>query len=182
MSTKLKYVMRVSDDLHYFRHDPTFDKPVRLRGLVGSPEYVEHHATLLAQVMVGKAKPLHKAVAERVVEYLPGSLGWVIERFLVSRKFVKPAPAGYSDGTKVRYRILLSAIKEKCGGCPINIMRRSHVRKLCDEVEKASGASTADAVLRLISQLWKFARDVEECKIDEDAANPASGHEARYAV
>jgi len=99
MTTKLKFVKVARDPRggaprHYFRYR---GKTTRLRGQPGSPEYLRHHAELIAAIN-GKQPPipspavikfrpkrhidrmLAPAPAERptIVAHMPGSVGWVV--------------------------------------------------------------------------------------------------------
>jgi integrase len=170
MTIALKYVQRQAN-YHYFRFPGA--KRVRLEGMPGSPEYMAQYELLLAST-----RPVDKpAIVPARIGFLPSSVGWVIERFLASKKFT-----GKAAGTQVAYRRVLDLIKREIGGCDIADMRRSHVKRMTADIAAAHTASVADMALRLTSALWKFARDLPDCKIDDDTANPARDIEARYQV
>jgi integrase len=170
MTMALRYIQR-QGVYHYFRFPGM--KNVRIDGLPGSPEYLAHYERLLVHV---RPMPVIEP-PPAPVEYLPGSIGWVIKQFMVDKKFTRKAA-----GTQGTYRRVLDLIKREIGGCDIADMRRSHVKRLTADIAANHGDSVADMAMTLTSRLWKFARDLPDCEISDDAMNPVNDIERRYQV
>src|SRR5262245_36505528 len=119
----LKYIQRAGK-YHYFRYPGA--PRVRMLGETGSPEYLEHYKKLLtvaeqpdviafpnARRSVGR--PLKSAASParaQLAMFLPGTIGWVIDKFLVSdSKFRKK----YSAGTQDSYRRVITIIRDELG-------------------------------------------------------------------
>jgi hypothetical protein len=72
----LPYVQRVGK-YHYFRMKGF--KKQRIKGEPGSLEYLQHYNELLT-----RATGFPTPIPEGRVRFLPGSIGWVIERYMVT--------------------------------------------------------------------------------------------------
>jgi integrase len=114
---------------------------------------------LLARIKANAAGPKN-------VAFLPGSLGWVIERFLASQAFENRARA-----TKKNYRRILDQLRERYGAGMLRDLKPRHVKVIRNEMRDASTTTGADIALSLISILWNFA---EELGLELDA-NPTRG-------
>jgi integrase len=189
MTALLKYVQR-QGNYHYFRYP---DAPrVRLLGAPGSSEYVEHYKQLLnvaeqpdvvafpnARRSVGRPLKSMAAPSAKLAVFLPGQIGWIIDKFLVSdSKFRKK----YSAGTQDSYRRAIAIIRDELGGAQIADLKRSNVTHFLAKVAEQRGTARADYVKLVLSLLWKFACGLPQAKIDEDAANPTRDLEAHYQV
>jgi integrase len=189
MTALLKYIQR-QGKYHYFRYP---DAPrVRMLGEPGSPEYVEQYKQLLnvaeqpdvvafpnARRSVGR--PLKSAAVPRteLAVFLPGMIGWIIDKFLVSdSKFRKK----YAAGTQDSYRRAIAIIRDELGGAMIADLKRSNVTHFLAKIAEERGTARADYVKLVLSLLWKFACGLAQAKIDEDAANPTRDLEAHYRV
>jgi len=117
---------------------------------------------LLTQI---KANPI---AIKNNVAFMRGSLGWVIERFLVSRAYETRAEA-----TKRNYRRVIDTLKQRYGTGLIKDLQPRHVKKIRNEMRDAFTASAADIAIGVISTLWDFAD--EELGLDLDGADPAYG-------
>lgn len=199
MTARLDYLKIAPDPRggaprHYFRFN---GKTARLRGEPGSADYLAHHAELLALCLAGKgpakavAKPTQApavvvmpprprraidamlapapVVAPERVAYLPGSIGWTIERYLGSGEFGSKQP-----GTQKNYRILLDALKAKLGAGMIADLNMKHVTLFCREVQEERGPSRGRAMLAVISNVWQFALGLVEANMPDDPRNPTT--------
>jgi integrase len=102
------------------------------------------------------------------VAYMRGSLGWVIEKFLLS-----PEYEGKAEATKRNYRRVLDALKEKYGAGLMKDLEPRHVKKIRNEIRQAFTGTTADLAVAALSTLWDFAD--EQLALDLDGADPTHG-------
>jgi hypothetical protein len=77
---------------------------------------------LLARIKANAAGPKN-------VAFLPGSLGWVIERFLASQAFENRARA-----TKKNYRRILDQLRERYGAGMLRDLKPRHVKVIRNEM------------------------------------------------
>jgi integrase len=85
---------------------------------------------------------------------MPGSLGWVIEKFLASPLYNERAKT-----TKVNYRRILDQLREGYGTGLLRDLQPRHIRQIRNEVAAKSTTTGADIAVGLISILWDFATE-----------------------
>jgi integrase len=161
-SIRLKYLHSFRDRFgraHYY---------FRYRGnrwpLPGPHEegFVTAYDALLTQM---KANPL---ALKNNVAFMRGSLGWVIERFLIS-----PAYETRAEATRRNYRRVLDVLKQRYGAGLIKDLQPRHVKTMRNEMRDAFTATTADLALSIVSTLWDFAD--EQLSLDLPGADPTYG-------
>jgi integrase len=96
------------------------------------------------------------------VEFMPGSLGWAIERFLASPLYNERA-----ETTKRNYRRVLDQLRDKYGTGLLAHLKPRHVRTMRNEIAKTS-TTAADIAMSLISTLWNFAVEKLDLELDAD--------------
>jgi integrase len=96
------------------------------------------------------------------VEFMPGSLGWAIEKFLVSPLYNKRA-----ETTKRNYRRVLDQVREKYGAGLLRDLKPQYVRMIRDEIAETS-TTAADIAMGLISALWNYAADKLHLVLEAD--------------
>jgi integrase len=170
----------------------------RLRGEIGSPEYVAHLQELLylaqqaaegtvlllpnARRSVGR--PLSRANTPPAGSdlrkiFLPGSIGWAIERFVTHPSFITK----YKPGTREGHRLCLDMVRTDMGAGMLADLDRAAVRHYCSRIADRGTTARADQVRRCMSLLWQFAlKHLPVCKINEERPNPARGIEAYHEV
>lgn len=160
--SKLKFVTAFKDRhgrwWHYFRFR---GQQFKLPGKPGSAEYMAAYARYLAAAESG-------TLGRKDLGYLKGSIGWGIEKFLVSDVgFRKLRP-----GTQRNYRRWLVTIKAEIGQFQFHDLTPIGVRAMRDGIKVKSAATTADACVMVASVLWQFA--IEFCQLPL-GHNPAHG-------
>jgi len=113
----------------------------------GAEGFATAYDGLLAHI---KANPFR---SNATIEYMPGSLGWAIEKFLGS-----PLYSNRADSTKRNYRRILDQLRQKWGAGLLADLQPHHVRQIRNELA-AKSTSTADIGVGLISTLWNFATE-----------------------
>src|SRR5262245_6844500 len=180
---------------HYFRFQGA---TVPLNGQPGSAEYLAHHAALLARVRSGEPlKPAKspkpttavmefpeqpKRAIDRMlaaarsgsgptlrVEYLPGSIGWTIERYLTSHEYRKLTP-----GTQASYRPLIDAFKARLGAAMVRDLTAKNVTLFVCEFQRKHGATRGKSMLAVISNVWQHALGLEACRMPDQPVNPTT--------
>jgi len=129
----------------------------------GSAGFATAYDALLAQI---KANPLK---AKNNVEFMRGSFGWAIEKFLASKDYNERA-----ETTKRNYRRVLDQLRKSYGGAFLRDMEARHVKKIRNAIA-ATSTTGADIAMSLISTLWKFADELDPDL--ELGANPTHGVE-----
>ncbi|MBN8958020.1 MAG: tyrosine-type recombinase/integrase [Rhizobiales bacterium] len=119
-------------------------KRTPLPGAYMSSEFMEAYNRLLD---AHKAKKSPQAP----VVHGPNTLGWVIEKWVVSSAFKHLA-----GGSQERYRRVLDPIKETLGRGLICDLKERHVRTMR---AKFKSTSTADLSVIVLSNLWTFAKE-----------------------
>jgi integrase len=135
----------------------------------GTQGFASAYDGLLAHI---KANPFPK---RDNVQFMPGSLGWAIEKFLASPLYNERA-----ETTKRNYRRVLDQLRENYGAGLLADLKPRHVRTIRNEIGKTS-TTAADIAMSLISALWNFA--VEQLGLELDA-DPTHGiprvHEVKH--
>src|SRR5262249_32248045 len=120
-----------------------------------------------------KANPFPR---ESNVEFMPGSLGWAIEKFLAS-----PLYNDRAETTKRNYRRVLDQLRQRWGAGLLRDLQPHHVRKMRNEIAETS-TTAADIAMSLLSALWEFA--TEKLDLDKLGADPTHGvkrvHEVKH--
>jgi integrase len=106
-----------------------------------------------------KANPQLK----RNVVFMPGSLGWTIERFLVSQTYEDRA-----ETTRRNYRRVLDQLRERYGTGMLRDLKPRHVKIIRNEIREAATTTAADIAVGLISTLWDFAEEELNLELDAD--------------
>jgi integrase len=96
------------------------------------------------------------------VEFMPGSLGWAIERFLASPLYNERA-----ETTKRNYRRVLDQLRQRYGAGLLGDLKPRHVRTIRNEIA-ATSTTAADIAMSLISALWEFATEKLGLELDAD--------------
>ena len=122
----------------------------------GAEGFATAYDGLLAHI---KANPF---TSRHNVEFMPGSLGWAIERFLASPLYNERA-----DTTKRNYRRVLDQLRQSYGAGLLRDLEPRHVRKIRNEIA-ATSTTAADIAMGLISALWEFATEQLGFELDAD--------------
>lgn len=166
---KLKHVNAFTDR---YGHQRVYFRAPGMRAIsmtapLGSTAFMVRYNDL----MNGLANPssttelIKRRVTTAQVAFLKGTIGWIIEKYLVHADFL-----GLKPGTQVSYRNKLDEIKRRVGGSDMEDLKPTYVRILRDEIAKARGTSVGDQCVTLLRVLWTFAG--EHCQL-ELGANPA---------
>src|SRR5215831_9650697 len=118
----------------------------------GTEGFATAYDKLLAHI---KANPFRSSAS---VDYMPGSLGWAIEKFLASPLYTERA-----ETTKVNYRRVLGQLRDRWGTGLLAHLEPRHIRTIRNEIGKTS-TTAADIAMSLLSTLWNFAVE----KLDQD--------------
>jgi enterobacteria phage integrase len=142
---RLRYVHSFVDKTgrvrFYFRH---CGKRWPLPGEPGSAAFAARYDELRRECLVARAP--------NNVAFGPGTIGWVIERYLVGSDYTSKAP-----GTQQIYRAALDRLKEICGRALLADLRERHVRQVR---QRFTATSKADLAVMLLRMLWAFAKEV----------------------
>jgi integrase len=122
----------------------------------GTEGFATAYDSLLARI---KANPL---TCRHNVEFMPGSLGWAIERFLASPLYNERA-----ETTKRNYRRVLDELRQGYGAGLLRDLQPRHVRKIRNDIA-AKSTTAADIAMGLISALWEFATEQLGLELDAD--------------
>ena len=169
---KKKYIMRTPDPERpgknwvYFR--------VRGRPLVRLPDdetsaefdrrYSFELAALKGQsVRKPNTRTPRKFDNERIA-FLPGSVGWFVERYLGSSKFDAKNKRCFAKGTRYNYRKALDLMRARIGAGLLVDLDSEALDIYSAGIEREHGASVADQQTNLISNLWEFAKGFKEFK------------------
>src|SRR5262252_520257 len=173
----LKFVQRVGD-YHYFR--PTNGKRVRLPGAESSPEYLAAYEHALAGLSETRpaptAEPQQAQPVDASVSFIPGSLGWVIDRYEAS-----DALRSKATGTKRAYDVSLRTLRASpIARALVRDVNRQHVNHHCSQIDERYGKSRGDHQAMIISILWDYAaNNLAQCRLD-DRTNPTRGRKRVY--
>jgi integrase len=186
-----KYVMPTPDPKHpgkvwlYFR---VRGRP--LYRLPDDPASAEFKREYDAQVAILKGVSLRKPntrtprvfdTDERVA-FLPGSLGWFIERYLASSKFDPNSRHGFANGTCYNYRKALDLMRShKIARGMLAHLDSEALDVYSGSIEREHGASVADQQIDLISNLWEFAKGFAEFK-RKGRPNPVHDAKRHYVA
>jgi len=111
---------------------------------------------LLAQI---KANSLPKGDN---LQFMPGSLGWAIEKFLASKLYDERA-----ETTRRNYRRVLDQLRKSWGAGLLRDLQPRHIRKIRNAIGEKS-TTAADIAMSLISALWEFATEQLGLELDAD--------------
>src|SRR5262245_24730772 len=93
----------------------------------------------LAEYEACKARIASKPVTTARVAFLPGSLGWAIEKFLASDDYKNRAEA-----TRTGDRRLLDELRRHAGAGMLRDLKDRHVKAIRDHLRATFSTSTAD--------------------------------------
>jgi integrase len=154
---RLRYVHAFTDKTsrvrYYFRYR---GKRWPLPGQPGSAEFAAAYDELRRECLAPKDPDN--------VAFGPGTVGLVIEKYLISDDYKKKAP-----GTQQVYRVALDKLKEICGRALIADLQERYIRQIR---QRFTATSKADLAVMLVRMLWVFAKEVLAMDIGE---NPAAG-------
>jgi integrase len=159
----LKYVKSYPDrhgkPRHYFRRKgyPSVPLPAP-----GSPGFIAAYEAANTLPIAPTA-----TCASARVRFLPGSLGWAIERFMASDEHRDRA-----DNTKKQDRYIFDELRASFGAGMLRDLRDRHVKTIRDHCRQKFSASVADAAMSRISVLWEFADEHLDVNL---GANPTAG-------
>ena len=102
------------------------------------------------------------------VEFMPGSLGWAIEKFQASPLYNERAKT-----TRVNYRRVLDQLRDGYGTGLLRDLEPRHIRRIRNEIAAKSTTTGSDIAMSLISRLWEFA--IEQLGQDNLGADPVRG-------
>jgi integrase len=122
----------------------------------GTEGFATAYDGLLAHI---KANPL---TSRHNVEFMPGSLGWAIEKFLAS-----PLYNDRAETTKRNYRRVLDQLRQSYGAGLLRDLKPRYVRDIRNEI-RAKSTTAADIAMGLISALWEFATEQLGLELDAD--------------
>ena len=145
VTVRLRYVHgfvdRTGRARFYFRHR---GKRWPLPGQPGSAEFVARYDELLRQCMA--------STRASNVAFGPGTVGFIIEKYIASGDFTSKAPA-----TIRVYRKILDRLKEICGGALIADLHERHVREIR---KRFTSTSRSDLAVMLLGMIWTYAKEV----------------------
>jgi integrase len=113
----------------------------------GTEGFATAYDALLAHIKANPFSTRHN------IEFMPGSLGWAIEKFLASPLYNERA-----ETTRRNYRRVLDQLRQSYGTGLIRDLRPHHVRKIRNAIAEKS-TTGADIAMGLISALWEFATE-----------------------
>ena len=161
---KMRFVQTIGK-YHYFRRSNS--KRIRLPGEIGSPEFnAAYECALVGKNVTGLLR----------LDGSPGSVAWVIDRYLVSNEYRGKAP-----GTQRAYAASLKILREApIARGLVRDINRQHVNQHCSEIEQRCGKSRGDHQAMMISILWDFAdRCLPQCRLG-DRSNPTRRRRRSY--
>jgi integrase len=126
----------------------------------GDPGFMVAYEACKAQIASG-------AVATARVMFGPGTLGWVIERFISSDDYRRRA---YE--TRRSDRLILDELRKHAGTGLFRDLRSRHVKAIRDHFRAVFSTTNADRAVGALSILWAFAD--EHLSLDLEA-NPTTG-------
>jgi integrase len=152
---RLRYVHSFVDKTgrarYYFRHR---GKRWSLPGEPGSAEFAVRYDELRREYLTGQPP--------NNVAFGPGTVGLVIEKYLVSDDYTSKAP-----GTQQIYRKTLDRLKKICGRASIADLQERHIRQIR---QRFSATSKADLAVMLLRMLWIFAKEVLAMDLGQNPA------------
>jgi integrase len=158
----LKYVKSYPDrhgkPRHYFRRKGYASVPLPPPGSSG----------FMAAYEAANALPAITPATDCVrVRFLPGSLGWAIERFMASEQYKLRA-----KNTRRQDQGLFDELRISFGAGKLRDLRDRHVKAIRNHFRDKFSTAIADAALGRVSALWQFA----DRYLDVDlGANPTVG-------
>jgi integrase len=151
------YLDRHGKSRHYFRRKGYPKVPLPPPGSPG----------FMAAYEAANAALLSAPAASDCVRFLPGSLGWAIERFLVSPEYERRARS-----TRLQDQRLFDELRASFGTGMLRDLRDRHVKIIRDHFRQKHSTVSADAAMSRISVIWQFA----DQHLDIDlGANPTAG-------
>jgi integrase len=175
MVERTKYLDRAKDGRIYFRIN---GKRERLPDDTTSPQFAAAYDALLVGALMPKPKR-----AARPAPNSPGSIGWVIEKYLASDHFVgrDGRQPKFSAGTQKNYRPVLEAIRRTLGPALLADLTPDNVDVYLARIEREHTPSVARMHRMMLSNLWKFARGFAEFKRN-GKTNPMADAKDTYRV
>jgi integrase len=151
------YLDRHGKPRHYFRRKGFAKVPLPPPGSSG----------FMAAYEAANTVPLSPATACAHVRFLPGSLGWAIERFMVWEGYTDRA-----ENTRRSDQKIFDELRASFGTGMLRDLRDRHVKTIRDHYRQKFSTSIADAAISRLSVLWQFADE----HLDVDlASNPTAG-------
>jgi hypothetical protein len=178
MTNKRKYLQkRPKPGVIYFRHG---GKVTRLPSDETSTEFATAYDALLATIDKGRrpgrpayylqanASPLVSNAGGRK-KFLPPSIGWFLEQWLISDFFAppdKPRPKDkpFRPGTQYNYKLGIELLRQVKGGdgtsmadLPLDRLTPRLANLYIQKIKRERSGSTALIQKNILSNLWKFA-------------------------
>jgi integrase len=151
------YLDRHGKPRYYFRRKGYANAPLPPPG---SPGFMTAYEA-------ANTAPKAATAARNCVRFLPGSLGWAIERFMTS-----PEYGGRARNTRLQDQRLFDELRTSFGSGMLRDLRDRHVKIIRNHFRQEHSAAIADAAMSRISVLWQFA----DQHLDLDlGANPTAG-------
>ena len=126
----------------------------------GDPGFMAAYEACKARIAAGAIPPTR-------VMFGPGTLGWVVERFVSSDDYRRRA-----HETRRSDRLILDELRRHAGTGLFRDLRSRHVKVIRDHFRAAFSTSSADKAVGLLSVLWVFAD--EHLSLDLEA-KPTTG-------
>lgn len=141
----------------YFRH-PATKCLTRLPDDETSAAFEEQYAPLLRAVLGNNSPPPPVLPRpERPAAFVPGGIGWFIDRYKASKRFLN-----MSDSTRKGYAIQFDLMKDQVGVAMLHDLTPQGVDRYSAKIAGMRSGSIADVHTTLFSNLWEFAKGFEE--------------------
>ena len=151
------YLDRHGKSRHYFRRKGFANVPLPPPGSQG----------FMAAYEAANTASLSPTAARDRVRFLPGSLGWALERFIASPEYAERA-----KNTRLQDQRLFDELRVSFGTGMLRDLRDRHVKVIRDHFREKFSTAIADAAIGRISVVWQFA----DQHLDVDlGANPTAG-------
>lgn len=150
-----EFIDRHGKPRYYFRHrGQQWSLPPP-----GDPGFMAAYEACKTAIAAGVLQPK--------VSFLPGTLGWAIERFTATDEY-KARPAK----SRANLRQVFDELRRRYGAGLLNDLTARHVKIIRDAIRADFAASTADKAISAISIVWEYAGE----HLDLDlSANPTTG-------
>jgi integrase len=140
----------------------------RRKGYASVPLPAPGSPGFMAAYEAANARPVTpRSASQDHVRFLPGSLGWAIERFMGSDEYKARA-----NNTRLVDRRIFDALRASFGAGMLRDLRDRHVKSIRDHFREKSSTSIADAAISRLSVLWQYADQHLDTNL---GANPTAG-------
>ena len=118
-------------------------------------------------VIYEKANSASPVPTSAPLGFLPGTLGWAIEKFTASTEFAERA-----ENTKLTDRRMLDELRREFGAGVLRELHARQVKRIRDFFASKFSTSVADQAVSRLSVVWQFADQHLDLDLD---ANPTTG-------